>query len=66
MMVPSDARIFFNDVMKGGITPQVMNKQDSQVMGEAGNDDDDPLGKDSSAYAVEPRSVVRRTMTNRR
>jgi hypothetical protein len=66
MMVPSDARIFFNDVMKGGITPQIMNKQDSQVTGEAGNDDDDPPGKDSRADAEEPRSVVRRTMTNRR
>ena len=69
MMVPSDARIFFNDVMKGGITPQTMSDQAAQTAqpaGEAGDDEDDPPGKDNGNDAEEPRPVIRRTMPNRR
>src|SRR5215469_8443005 len=69
MMVPSDAKIFFNDVMKGGLTPQIMNGQaspNSQVMGEAGDDDDDPPSRNNGNDAEEPRQVVRRTAPNRR
>jgi hypothetical protein len=67
MMVPSDARIFFNDVMKGGIIPQTMSDQAAQTAqpaSEAGEDDDPP--KDNGNDAEEPRPVIRRTMPNRR
>lgn len=41
MMVPSDAKIFFNDVMKGtGFNPQTMSGQ--QAMAESEEGDDDP------------------------
>jgi hypothetical protein len=45
MMVPSDAKIFFNDVMKSGVTPEALNNaRAAQAVAEAEetSDDDDP------------------------
>jgi regulator of protease activity HflC (stomatin/prohibitin superfamily) len=64
MMVPSDAKIFFNDVMKGGLTPQTLNDNQARLATEAGDDEDDPPGKNTDIE--EPRSVVRRSQPNRR
>jgi regulator of protease activity HflC (stomatin/prohibitin superfamily) len=67
MMVPSDAKIFFNDVMKGGITPQTVNDNEARLTtttaNEAvddANDADDPPGKNNGNDAEEPRPVARR------
>src|SRR5262249_8704525 len=67
MMVPSDAKIFFNDVMKGGITPQTSPDGGAAARAEAqgDDDDDDPPARKNSTDTEEPRSVVRRTMPNR-
>jgi regulator of protease activity HflC (stomatin/prohibitin superfamily) len=68
MMVPSDARIFFNDVMKGGINAEALNKaaqagtQDDAPAANAANEDDS--AEDSSEQETQPRAIVRRT--NRR
>src|SRR5215475_1895385 len=60
MMVPSDAKIFFNDVMKGGITPQAMNdSQANQAALANGDDGDDPPGRGNDAEESHP--VIRRT-----
>jgi regulator of protease activity HflC (stomatin/prohibitin superfamily) len=65
MMVPADAKIFFNDVMKGGITPQTMSDtQTSQAVTQA-DDDDDPPAR-SGNDADDPRAGVRRNLPNRR
>lgn len=46
MMVPSDAKIFFNDVMKGtGFNPQVMGNQQQAAEAEDGDNDDPPAGQ---------------------
>ena len=51
MMVPSDAKIFFNDVMKGNITPEVMDKAQA-----AGEGDDPPGdGSDDNTQPVQPQ-----------
>jgi regulator of protease activity HflC (stomatin/prohibitin superfamily) len=77
MMVPSDAKIFLNDVMKGGITPQTMSDMQtgpgftqSQAQAQAqaaaeADDDDDPPAKGNSNDAEEPRPVVRRSLPHR-
>src|SRR5258707_7817062 len=65
MMVPSDAKIFFNDVMKGGITPQAPSDTQARAAVEAGDDDDDPPAKGNGNDAEEPRPVIRRTGPNR-
>ena len=65
MMVPSDAKIFFNDVMKGGITPQTMSDTQTQAAAEAGQDDD-PAITNNGNDADEPRPVARRVQPNRR
>jgi regulator of protease activity HflC (stomatin/prohibitin superfamily) len=78
MMVPSDAKIFLNDVMKGGITPQTMSDMQnspgftqpqphsqSQMQAEAEQDDDDPPNKNNGNDAEEPRPVVRRSFPPR-
>jgi regulator of protease activity HflC (stomatin/prohibitin superfamily) len=60
MMVPSDAKIFFNDVMKGGITPQTMNNQATQAIAEAGDEGDDPPPQNTGNDADQPRPYIRR------
>jgi regulator of protease activity HflC (stomatin/prohibitin superfamily) len=64
MMVPSDAKIFFNDVMKGGITPQTVNDNQARLTtaSEAADDADanDPPGNNNGNDAEEPRPVARR------
>jgi regulator of protease activity HflC (stomatin/prohibitin superfamily) len=65
MMVPADAKIFFNDVMKGGITPQTMNNQATQAMIQDGDDSDDPPAKNDGSDAGDPRPFVRRNLPNR-
>jgi regulator of protease activity HflC (stomatin/prohibitin superfamily) len=51
MMVPSDAKIFFNDIMKSGVTPEALNNakvaqaaaaQTEAVEGDEASDEDDP------------------------
>jgi regulator of protease activity HflC (stomatin/prohibitin superfamily) len=66
MMVPSDAKIFFNDVMKGGITPQTMGGQDQAAV--AGEDEDDPpaRGNANGNDVEEPRPIARRAAPARR
>jgi regulator of protease activity HflC (stomatin/prohibitin superfamily) len=43
MMVPSDAKIFFNDIMKGGITPDTLNnaKTTQAAANQAATEDED-------------------------
>jgi regulator of protease activity HflC (stomatin/prohibitin superfamily) len=54
MMVPSDAKIFFNDVMKGtGFNPQKMGNQ--QQAAEAEDADDDPPAEQAQQYAARRR-----------
>jgi regulator of protease activity HflC (stomatin/prohibitin superfamily) len=70
MMVPSDAKIFFNDVMKGGITPQAVNDsraaQAAAVSSQGDDEDnDDPPAKKNGNDAEEPRPVIRRSTPNR-
>jgi regulator of protease activity HflC (stomatin/prohibitin superfamily) len=66
MMVPSDAKIFFNDVMKGGITPQTpADVPAAHAAVQTDDDDDDPPAKDKGNDAEEPRPVARRTLPNR-
>jgi hypothetical protein len=77
MMVPSDAKIFLNDVMKGGITPQTMSdmqpgfaqpqsqtQAQAQMQAEAEQNDDDPP-KNNGNDAEEPRSIPRRNFPRR-
>ncbi len=66
MMVPSDAKIFFNDVMKGGIAPQTMSDPQTQAAAEAGDDGDPAAGNANGNDAEEPRPVARRAFPNRR
>ncbi len=51
MMVPSDAKIFFNDIMKSGVTPEALNNakvaqaaaaQTEAVESDEASDEDDP------------------------
>jgi regulator of protease activity HflC (stomatin/prohibitin superfamily) len=72
MMVPSDAKIFLNDVMKGGITPQSMSdmqpglaQPQAQAQAEAEQDEDDPPAKSNGNDAEEPRPIVRRSFPHR-
>lgn len=62
MMVPSDARIFFNDVMKGGITPDALNNTPQQPAkdnnAEAG--EDNAASDDADQDDPKPQKIVRR------
>jgi regulator of protease activity HflC (stomatin/prohibitin superfamily) len=59
MMVPSDAKIFFNDVMKGGISPDAMDK--AGQTSEADDGDDDQTGQSIGQPAMPGRRAeVRR------
>lgn len=65
MMVPSDARIFFSDVMKGGISADAMSKA-AQAAGET----DDPKagdegGGDDDATQPQPQNLGRKTRNRR-
>jgi regulator of protease activity HflC (stomatin/prohibitin superfamily) len=62
MMVPSDAKIFFNDVMKGGLTPQTDNQ--ARLAVEGSEDEDDPPSRNGDIE--EPRPVARRVQPNHR
>src|SRR5206468_3510050 len=55
MMVPSDAKIFFNDVMKGGITPQVMDN-DSATQA-ADGEENDQNAEDQENKTQTPRPI---------
>src|SRR5262245_58324257 len=46
MMVPSDAKIFFNDVMKGSITPQTATDMTAARTAVQSDEDDDPPAND--------------------
>ena len=59
MMVPSDAKIFFNDVMKGGINTEAFN----QAAQAAVEGDDSPAGNSGDEEA---QQAGRKTARNRR
>jgi regulator of protease activity HflC (stomatin/prohibitin superfamily) len=64
MMVPSDARIFFNDVMKGGINADSLNKAAQPAEG----NDSSPADEDDSAddpAPQKPQALSRRTLSRR-
>ena len=69
MMVPSDAKIFFNDVLKGGITANDnQTAQAAFAAGQAddeGNDDPPAKGNGNNNDGESARPIVRRTMPNR-
>src|SRR5215471_8825556 len=70
MMVPSDAKIFFNDVMRGGITPQAANdNQAAQAALAAGQgqdeDEGDPPARSNSNDGDSARPIIRRSVPNR-
>jgi hypothetical protein len=55
MMVPSDSKIFFNDVMHGtSVTPQVMSGQQALAESQEGDDPSVP-GSGGSAYQARRR-----------
>src|SRR5437016_3282141 len=54
MMVPSDAKIFFNDVMKGGITPQVMDNDDTTQSAQGDEDDQNAEEQDNKPQTGRP------------
>ena len=64
MMVPSDAKIFFNDVMKGSITPQVMDSDDSNQS--AQGEEDDQNAEDPQDKPQPPRPIKTHRAMNRR
>jgi regulator of protease activity HflC (stomatin/prohibitin superfamily) len=64
MMVPSDAKIFFNDVMKGGISPESLEKDKT---GQAIEEDDASAGDDTDTRTTgQPALPARRTEVRRR
>ena len=69
MMVPSDSKIFFNDVMKGGITSQALNNQETnQAVNQAQIEDegDDPSpAQNNGSDPGQPRAFIRRSPPNR-
>src|SRR5262249_5609796 len=75
MMVPSDAKIFLNEVRKCGITPKAANdSQAAQAAFSAGQSQSDDEGDDPPARsngnsngndADSARPIIRRTMPNR-
>jgi hypothetical protein len=64
MMVPSDAKIFFNDVMKGGITPQVMDNDDTTQS--AQGDEEDQNAEEQDDKPKTPRPIKTHRAMNRR
>lgn len=58
MMVPSDARIFFNDVLKGGISPETTNNS-PQAAGKHNNNsqagEDDAASEDDDTAQDDPK-----------
>lgn len=65
MMVPSDAKIFFNDVMKGGITPQVMDNEKS-AEGADGEEDNQPADDEQDRTQSPRPAKTHRAAVNRR
>jgi len=65
MMVPSDAKIFFNDVMKGGITPQVMDNDDGTTAADGAEGDQSAEEQDDKPQAPRPIKT-HRASANRR
>lgn len=56
MMVPSDSKIFFNDVMHGaGLTPQVMSGQQQQAESQEGDDDPPAPARGGTTYQARRR-----------
>lgn len=69
MMVPSDAKIFFNDVMKSGVTPEALNnaKAAQAVAAQAEADEDDDASDDSQPQPAQPaqQTTSRKQWKNR-
>jgi regulator of protease activity HflC (stomatin/prohibitin superfamily) len=70
MMVPSDAKIFFNDVMKGGITPQSMNSMNKVAQAATAEDDppaadDDASDEDNTPQPAQADTMSRKTRNRR-
>ena len=66
MMVPSDARIFFNDVMKGGINAHTLNKAAQAPADDSQAGEDDAEDEDSMPQQPQPQSLGNKTTRNRR
>jgi regulator of protease activity HflC (stomatin/prohibitin superfamily) len=64
MMVPSDAKIFFNDIMKSGMTPEALNdaKAAQAVAAQAEAAEDDGAADDDEKQPAEP---VRQTASRK-
>ncbi|HEV2960833.1 MAG TPA: SPFH domain-containing protein [Candidatus Angelobacter sp.] len=54
MMVPSDAKIFFNDVMKGGIAHQVMDNDEATQTAQGDEDDQNAEEQDNKPQTTRP------------
>jgi hypothetical protein len=68
MMVPSDARIFFNDVLKGGISPDTMAKsaQPAQPADAVQPGQDNATAdEDSEADDPKPQKLTRKAQARR-
>lgn len=66
MMVPSDARIFFNDVMKGGINADTLNKSAQTPANDDSQAGEDDADDDPAPQQPQPQNLGRRTTRNRR
>ena len=69
MMVPSDAKIFFNDVMKSGVTPEALNNaktaQAVAAQAEAAEDDDASDNDDPQPAQPAQPTTARKQWKNR-
>ncbi len=69
MMVPSDAKIFFNDVMKSGVTPEALNnaKAAQAVATQAEAAEDDDASDDNDPQPAQPAqpATARKQWKNR-
>jgi regulator of protease activity HflC (stomatin/prohibitin superfamily) len=63
MMVPSDAKIFFNDVLKGGISPDALN--DAKTAQAAAEEEDEDSAPGGATQKTTPQTANRKTWKGR-
>jgi hypothetical protein len=63
MMVPSDAKIFFNDVMKSGVPADAL--ANARVAQQAAEAEDDPNNQDDDPPAPAQQSAGRKAWKNK-
>ncbi|MBZ5521523.1 MAG: hypothetical protein LAP21_04620 [Acidobacteriia bacterium] len=63
MMVPSDSKIFFNDVMKGGISPDMLDKDNDKT---APAIEDDDASNEATRPTSQPALPARRAEVRRK